>query len=56
MKEKYLLSQVRFVVCDLIRRVLDWMIDILIFTELGPAGNTALLLIYTHYSSPLHPH
>jgi hypothetical protein len=26
------------------------------FTQLGPTGNTAVSLIYTHYSSPLHTH
>jgi hypothetical protein len=37
------------------RRVLDRMIDIL-FTQLGATGNTALSLVYTLYSSPLHIH
>jgi hypothetical protein len=34
----------------------DWIYYHLIHLQLGTTGNTALSLIYTHYSSPLHSH
>jgi hypothetical protein len=38
------------------RRVVDWMIDFIaiLFTQFWTTGSTALLLICTLYTSPLH--
>jgi hypothetical protein len=44
---------------DLLRRVLDWMIEFIdtLFTQTARSiGNTALSLFYALYSSPLHTH
>jgi hypothetical protein len=49
-----ILSRVRVIIDG----VLDWMIGFIdtLCIKLGTAGNTALSLMYTHYSSPLYTH